>query len=90
MESRKRSIAKSITWRILGIVILAAVTWFLTQSWEITTAVTVLFHAIRVILYYFHERLWHRIDWGLKSKSELTEKEKEKMMERLRRLGYID
>jgi uncharacterized membrane protein len=90
MESRKRSIVKSISWRMMGIIVLATVTWLLTQNWEITTAVTALFHIINVILYYFHERLWHRIDWGLKKKSELTEKEKEEMMEKLRRLGYID
>jgi hypothetical protein len=34
--------------------------------------------------------MWDRIDWGLKNRSELTEKEKEKMMERLRKLGYLD
>jgi uncharacterized membrane protein len=90
MESQKRSFAKSITWRILGIVILGAITWFLTQSWQITTAVTALFHLIRVILYYFHERVWDRIDWGLKKKNELTDEEKERMMERLRKLGYLD
>jgi uncharacterized membrane protein len=90
MESRKRSIVKSISWRMLGIVVLATVTWFMTLSLEITTAVTALFHIINVILYYFHERIWHGIEWGLKNKSELTAKEKEKMMERLRRLGYVD
>lgn len=81
---------KSVTWRVLGILILGGITWGLTNSWQITTGVTVLFHAIRVVLYYFHERFWDRMDWGLKKKNELTEKEKGKIMERLRKLGYLD
>lgn len=88
MESRKRSWVKSVTWRVLGIVILSVITWVVTQNWALTTIVTVLFHGIRVVLYYFHERLWGRIEWGLKNKNELTEKEKKKILERLRKLGY--
>jgi len=90
MESRKRSWVKSITWRVLGIIILGAITWVFTKSWQVTTTVTVLFHSIRVVLYYFHERLWSGIDWGFKNSHELTEKEKEKVMKRLRKLGYLD
>ena len=89
MQSRKRSWVKSVTWRVLGILILGVITLGLTNSWQITTGLTALFHAIRVVLYYFHERLWDRVDWGLKNKNELTEKEKEKMMDRLRKLGYL-
>jgi uncharacterized membrane protein len=81
---------KAVTWRILGVLVLGVVTWFLTQSWETTTMITVFFHATQVVLYYFHERLWDRADWGLKKREELTEKEKEKVMERLRKLGYLD
>ena len=90
MESKRRSLVKSISWRVLGDVILGGIAWGLTRNWEITTAVTVLFHAVQIFLYYFHERVWDRVEWGLKNKDELTEKEKQKVMERLRRLGYID
>jgi uncharacterized membrane protein len=90
MESRKRSLVKAMTWRALGIVILGVVAWVFTRSWQTTTAVTVFFHAIQVALYYFHERVWDGFDWGLKNRDELTEQEKEKVMERLRKLGYLD
>ena len=90
MESNKRSLVKSMTWRIMGIFILGVIAWVFTKSWQITTGVTALFHAIRVVLYYFHERFWNRVNWGLKNKNELTIKEKERVMERLRRLGYLD
>ncbi len=89
MESSKRSWVKSITWRILGILILGAITWLYTQDLKVTTGVTLIFHTIRLVLYYYHERLWNRVDWGLKKQSELSPEEKEAMDERLRKLGYI-
>ena len=63
-DSRVRSLAKSITWRVTGIIILAGLAWWFTGNVEQTTLITVTFHSIRVVLYYFHERVWERIEWG--------------------------
>lgn len=90
MESRKRSLAKSIVWRLLGVLILWTITWVFTKNLEVTTGVTLLFHSIRLVLYYLHERWWDGIVWGLKNKSELSDKEKEIFYERLRKLGYLE
>ena len=81
---------KSIVWRLLGLVLLGVITWVYTNDATVTTIVTLLFHSIRLVLYYFHERMWDRINWGYKKKSELTEKENKLIEERLRKLGYID
>jgi len=89
MESRKRSWVKSITWRALGIIILGIITWVFTRNWEITTTITGLFHALQLILYYFHERLWDKADWGLKKMNDLSQEEKRRLLERLRKLGYL-
>lgn len=57
-ESRKRSIFKSISYRIICIISLLSVTWVLTRDvWEATT-ITVVFQTIQTFLYYFHERAW--------------------------------
>lgn len=64
MDTHKRSIAKSVTWRLVGVFILAAITWEFTKSVEETTKVTVVFHGIRLVLYYWHERIWERVSWG--------------------------
>ena len=48
---------------------------------EVTTVVTLLFHSIRFVLYYFHERWWDGINWGLKNNSQLSDKEKEILYE---------
>ena len=59
-----RSWAKSITWRVAGIIILGGLSWLFTRGWRETALITITFNAIRLILYYFHERAWERISWG--------------------------
>lgn len=90
---------KSLTWRIFGIVLLAVITYFTTGgSLKEMTIITVLFHGIRFVLYYYHERFWERVQWGrlthplanLPVKGELTPADMEAVREKLRQLGYMD
>jgi len=98
LETRTRSWVKSIVWRLLGIFILGLISWLVTHSWKEMTLITIIFHAIRLILYYFHERLWETISWGrikhplsdLPVKGEIKEEDKRIIEEKLRELGYID
>ena len=64
MDLEKRSWAKSITWRLVGIVILGVISYAFTRDWGATTWITGLFHGIRLVLYYTHERIWERVSWG--------------------------
>jgi len=71
MESPSRSLAKSVIWRIVGIVLLTWLSWAvlpaddggqrLNKAWVIALT----FNAIRFALYYVHERIWTRVRWGL-------------------------
>ena len=98
LETRTRSWVKSIVWRLLGIFILGFISWLVTHSWKEMTLITIIFHTIRLILYYFHERLWEAISWGrikhplsdLPVKGKLKEEDKKIIEEKLRELGYID
>ncbi len=98
MDTPRRSWAKSITWRILGIVLLGLITYAITKDWKEMAVITVVFHGIRVVLYYVHERVWLRIDWGrvkhplasLPVDRELTPEDMETVKDQLRSLGYID
>lgn len=84
-ESHARSWAKSLTWRIVGIVMLGGISYAITRNWEQTTVITVIFHALRTVLYYYHERLWARVAWGSPShplshlpvKEDLTHEDRE-------------
>lgn len=98
MDTRTRSWVKSIVWRLIGIVILGAISYLITGSWKEMTLITVLFHSIRVILYYFHERWWERIAWGrlkhplsnLPLKEKPTPEDLQIIAQKLRQLRYID
>jgi len=60
-EMRIRSAGKSITWRIVGVLILATITHADTREWIQTGLITIIHHGIFLFVFYFHERLWLRI-----------------------------
>ena len=62
-EKHYRSASKSIIWRILGVGILAAVTYFYTRNWITTGLVTIIHHATFLLVFYLHERGWMRLKW---------------------------
>ena len=99
VDTKKRSMMKSLTWRIFGIFLLAAITYFSTNgNLKEMTIITVLFHGIRFVLYYFHERWWEKIQWGrikhpladLPVKGELSPADLDAVREKLRALGYVE
>jgi uncharacterized membrane protein len=63
-ETRKRSIVKSFTWRIICVVVSIVTAYFLTGELEVSVAIGTVYNAITMILYYFHERFWNMLNWG--------------------------
>ncbi len=63
---RKRSVVKSIVWRVICIVVSVLITFFLTARWDLAVAIGTIYNAVTMVLYYFHERFWNRIKWGMK------------------------
>jgi len=61
---RQRSALKAITYRILMTVILAIISYIYTGDFFQTSAITIVFTIIAIIVYYLHERVWARIKWG--------------------------
>lgn len=65
-DSKKRSWAKSILWRVIGIFLLGYISYIITGNLKEMTMITLIFHGIRLIMYYYHERMWEKINWGKK------------------------
>jgi len=65
-ENRLRSLIKGITWRMLGTLDTIVISYILTG--KIKTALSIggveLFS--KIALYYFHERVWEKINFGKK------------------------
>ena len=60
-ELKKRSALKSFIWRIVGVIVLAAVTFGYTGNWITTGLVTVIHHGVFLLVFYLHERMWLKI-----------------------------
>lgn len=60
-ETQLRSGTKSFIWRILGVIVLATVTYAYTRRWITTGIITVLHHGIFLLVFYLHERAWLRL-----------------------------
>jgi len=58
--SQKIQLIKTITWAVLSMSITAAVTFVLTGDWRIAAAVGLVDRVIKMGVYYWHERHWHK------------------------------
>ncbi len=65
MVSRRRSLAKTFTWR--AIATLTTITLVYVFTGEITIAVEVGLVEVfaKIFIYYLHERAWAQIQWGV-------------------------
>lgn len=64
METTQRSLAKSISWRILATIITAAIAFLLTGKVEFAAKIGLADTSIKFFVYLWHERLWNRIPFG--------------------------
>ncbi len=64
MVSKKRSLAKSITWRLIAIFVTFAVGFVMTGDWGFAASLSLVSNLINFMLYYIHERFWLKISWG--------------------------
>lgn len=61
-ENRTRSLAKAITWRILGTMVTFFATFSITNSLNIATTVGIIEFFLKILLFYVHERFWVMLD----------------------------
>lgn len=61
-RSRKRHIAKTITWRIVGTIDTILISWFITGNPLTGLKIGAAEVTTKMILYYLHERVWFKIN----------------------------
>jgi len=62
MKLSKRHIAKTMTWRAIGTIDTIMLSWFITGDHSMGFAIGGLELISKLVLYYFHERLWFMAD----------------------------
>lgn len=69
-ESRKRHLLKTVTWRVVGTLDTMAISWFITGDPLIGIKIGIAELLTKMVLYYLHERVWYRFNFGLKNRKE--------------------
>ena len=64
LETRKRSVAKSISWRIFAGVITAGVVLAMTGKGDFAAKIGVIDTTVKLVIYFLHERVWNKINYG--------------------------
>jgi adenylylsulfate kinase len=67
LERKRRSIAKAISWRILATMVTSLVVFIFTKNFTLALSVGLLEMSAKLIIYYFHERFWTNVSWGIKN-----------------------
>ncbi len=65
-ESHSRSLVKAASWRLLGSIDTFLLSWFFTGNPKAAGAIALTEVVTKVLLYYFHERIWSSVHWGAK------------------------
>jgi Predicted membrane protein (DUF2061). len=63
-ETNARSIAKAITYRVLGSSSTAAIVFLFSHKLSLSLGVGVLDSVVKIAMYFVHERVWNYIDFG--------------------------
>ncbi len=63
--SQKRSLLKTLSWRCIASLDTFLLTWFVTGSPTAGITVSLLEMATKMVLYYFHERVWYKFNYGV-------------------------
>lgn len=63
-ESVRRSIVKTISWRLTGSGATLLVAYFMTGSFKVAGTIASIQIVSNTFLYYAHERIWNGIKWG--------------------------
>lgn len=64
MESRRRSLAKTLSWRVLAVMITACVAYLFTDDGAFAVKIGVADSMLKLLIYYLHERAWTRVSFG--------------------------
>jgi len=61
IDKKRSSLIKSIIWRIMGVIVLATITYIFTRKLITTTYITIVHHTTFLLVFYLHERIWFKV-----------------------------
>ena len=64
IDLKKRTIIKTLTWRVTASLTTFLIAWILTGDLLIGISTGSVEAIAKIFLYYFHERIWNNISWA--------------------------
>ena len=64
MEHPKRSLLKSLSWRLFSFILTILIIYAYTKNIKQSIGVGAGIDIVKMVLYYLHERLWNRVGFG--------------------------
>jgi uncharacterized membrane protein len=64
--TKSRSFVKALTWRTTGTLDTFIISLLITKKPFIAASIASVEVLTKIVLYYFHERIWNRVSWGRK------------------------
>ena len=65
-EQSKRSLLKTLTWRITASLDTFVIAWIITGDWKMGGSIAGIEVITKIFFYYFQERIWNKIKWEKK------------------------
>ncbi len=63
-ENIKRSIVKTISWRVVGTLATVIISYAITGTLALAFSIGGIELVSKMVLYFFHERAWNNLKWG--------------------------
>ena len=63
-EHPKRSVVKSLSWRVIGTLDTIVISWIITGALTLAFSIGMVELVTKMVLYFLHERMWNSIKWG--------------------------
>ncbi len=57
-ESRRRSLAKALSWRVVATLTTGVIAFFITGQLEVAALIGGIEFVVKFVIYYLHERAW--------------------------------
>jgi uncharacterized membrane protein len=74
-ESQKRHLIKTVTWRMVGTLDTILISWIISGNAMIGLKIGMIEVITKMVLYYFHERVWYKLNFGLGMRSKNAQHE---------------
>mgnify|MGYP003520184844 FL=1 len=69
-EKPYRSVVKTISWRTVGTLDTIIISYFITGNLVMAASIGSIEVITKMILYYFHERVWNKLKFGIVKPTE--------------------